>query len=509
MARLGIVVAVSENRGVYKSLKACEKDGQAFAALLKATNRFDEILVLGTPEETVSREVKARISAFVDRYKSQVIEEVVFYYSGHGELAGDEFFHVLSDFDPALRNQTGLANSELDGIVRALNPVLFAKFVDACYSGTNYIKGGDDLENYLKSSNSGFKDVYFMYSSQSDELSWTEGPVSAFTKSLLLAVGRWDTGAVRYRDLMSAVSDYFEARGGQTPQFVTQAGFTDVFCESSPQLQSVVAVFLPALASSPAPPATSTPVPAAPAKSMSLVGRVKAMEQSYRTREQATEILKKFQERIAVANLNGELNELYTLTVTASDEEAEGATAIGDWLEKQTRQEFFAAPRFRTEVFKKRILRQRPSFLGFSQSLTRQLQGPESELIDATRLVIDGYRNTATLPFNTVNLRLDPKYTALAPEECVIAVVVSRSSARFFWSLRHYHYSDWDTAVRDPAAPRWSAEGIPFADESSFTTVGSRIVQDLVAFTKRRLADWWPTPEAAPPSLPASAKPTK
>jgi hypothetical protein len=134
LARIGIVLAVCENLSPYKSLKACAQDGEAFSAVLKETARFDEILSLTSKEETSSRAVKSSLSALVDRYKGQVIEEVVFYHSGHGKFAGNEFYHILSDYVSTSRNQTGISNSELDGPIRALNPGLFVKFVDACYS---------------------------------------------------------------------------------------------------------------------------------------------------------------------------------------------------------------------------------------------------------------------------------------------------------------------------------------------------------------------------------------
>lgn len=350
MARIAIVISVSENKLPMMSLAAFAKDGEAFAAILKETGRFDEILTLSSPEETSSRFVKSSISGLIERFRGQSVDEVIFYFSGHGDFSGNEFHHILSDYEASSRNQTTLANSELDGLIRSLSLGLFAKVVDACYSGTSYIKSEEELFDYLRSSKIGFKDTYFLYSSQSDEPSWTDGPVSAFTKSLLEAIGRQDAGTVRYRDLISAASDHFEANGKQTPHFVTQASFTEVFCDASPQMQTLVRKFVPGRPSTLTVSTPSGSSIAPPKKSLSLVERVQRAEQTYRTREQATEALERFGEILKSAQLGGELEELFKAKVTLSDEEPDGATAIGDWLEKRTDTEFFAFPRYRSEA---------------------------------------------------------------------------------------------------------------------------------------------------------------
>lgn len=119
----------------------------------------------------------------------------------------------------------------------------------------------------------------------------------------------------------------------------------------------------------------------------------------------------------------------------------------------------------------------------------------ESELIDATRQVLAGYRTTAALPFDSITVRLDQKFLALAPEECVIAVLASRSWVQIFWSLRHFHYSDWDTAVPDAGPRKWSNNGALLGDDTAISEIGRSILQEFWDMTKLRVAARWPEPD--------------
>ena len=91
VARLGIVIGVSENVIPLASLAACANDATAIAAVLKETGRFDDVLVLIGKSETGSRAVKDSIATFIDRYKGTSVDELIFYFSGHGDFSGDEF----------------------------------------------------------------------------------------------------------------------------------------------------------------------------------------------------------------------------------------------------------------------------------------------------------------------------------------------------------------------------------------------------------------------------------
>src|ERR1700738_3156993 len=164
MTCLGVVIAVSEYGGDASGLPACRQDGAAIAHVLKSSGLFDEILHIDA--ETIGSNVKQRLADFAKVHKGKPVDEVFFYFTGHGEFVGDEFYYLLTDYQAKKRNQTSLENSELDGIVRALSPKLFVKIVDACQSVVTYIKTADDFRDYLKAADKKFEKLYFMFSSQ-------------------------------------------------------------------------------------------------------------------------------------------------------------------------------------------------------------------------------------------------------------------------------------------------------------------------------------------------------
>jgi hypothetical protein len=185
---------------------------------------------------------------------------------------------------------------------------------------------------------------------------------------------------------------------------------------------------------------------------------------------------------------------LYKFTSTLSEEEPEGAAAIGEWLEKRTGKEFFAFPQYLTEVYKKSVPKRRGNIYSLNRMFAGLSNDEETIMVDATRQVVSGYKSTAVLPFDSIILRFDPKSLALAPEECVVVALASRSWVQIFWALRHFHYSDWDTAVPDATNFQWSSEGALFLDDAAIARVGQRILTDFAETTRRRVATRWPNP---------------
>jgi hypothetical protein len=155
MINLGIVIAISEYTDDAKNLPACTRDGEAVLHVLRASDRFAEILHLEA--NTTASQVKSQLADFAKSHIGKEIGEIVFYFTGHGEFIGNEFYYLMTDYQSRKRNQTALQNSELDGIIRGLNPNIFVKIVDACHSGINYIKSADEFDEYLKSTDQQFR----------------------------------------------------------------------------------------------------------------------------------------------------------------------------------------------------------------------------------------------------------------------------------------------------------------------------------------------------------------
>ena len=111
---IGIVLGVSEYLDSSNNLPGCLKDAELIKNILDKTNKFEEILYLN--EKLTSAHIKERLTSFISKYKENDIEEIVFYYTGHGEFVNDEFYFLLSDYSVQKRKQTSLQNEEIDSL---------------------------------------------------------------------------------------------------------------------------------------------------------------------------------------------------------------------------------------------------------------------------------------------------------------------------------------------------------------------------------------------------------
>ncbi len=107
MTNIAVVIAVSDY--IHETpLPACWRDGEAMSQLIRATGRFDDVLLLNDPAETGGAIAKERLSEFADRYRNTSVDEVLFYFSGHGSFSDDELFMLLRDYTDREKKQTSL-----------------------------------------------------------------------------------------------------------------------------------------------------------------------------------------------------------------------------------------------------------------------------------------------------------------------------------------------------------------------------------------------------------------
>src|SRR5258706_2638330 len=130
---IAIIIGVSIYSNSNNNLPGCKNDADAINQILKKSDKYDDILYINNNE--TSAKTKELLSNYILDSKGNVINELLFYYSGHGEFGNDEFYYVLSDFDSKKKNQTSLQNSEIDDLIRTLSPELVIKVIDACQSG--------------------------------------------------------------------------------------------------------------------------------------------------------------------------------------------------------------------------------------------------------------------------------------------------------------------------------------------------------------------------------------
>ncbi len=158
---LAIVIGVAAYKKPVTDLPACMRDVDLVSQLLRYTNKFPNMLELG--KNTSSAEIKTQLAQFITKFRDEPVDELFFYYSGHGDLYKDDFYFLLSDFDEKRRNQTSLTNDELDSMLRTVSPKLVVKVVDACHAGVSYVKEPDALAKQLQTSKGSFKLLLYVF----------------------------------------------------------------------------------------------------------------------------------------------------------------------------------------------------------------------------------------------------------------------------------------------------------------------------------------------------------
>ncbi|MFZ2451675.1 MAG: caspase family protein [Methylovulum miyakonense] len=153
--RIALLIGVS-NYENENNLPPCDADIDLMADIIESSGKYDATLILKDSPKSI--DAMAKIRSFITDFQNPVsdIDEIFFYYTGHGAKHSDDFLFLFSDFNNSKINATSLSNDDLDGMLKSLNPKLTVKVVDACQAGIEYIKSEQaserNLENILEKS---------------------------------------------------------------------------------------------------------------------------------------------------------------------------------------------------------------------------------------------------------------------------------------------------------------------------------------------------------------------
>ena len=381
------------------------------------------------------------------------LTEALFYFSGHGQSKDEEFYFALSDFEESRRNTTSLKNTELDVFLRALNPKLAVKIVDACNAGVQYIKDAAKSESgrFQKTTSQGqFNNVYFMFSSLFDQASFCNSHVSDFTKAFLEAIVAHGNAEVRYRDIIDQITDRFETKLDQRPFFITQADHTELFgifgADAKVRIQDgLVSVG----------PTTAGGSPAAIAHAqLPLSARLKERAKDYLTGAEAAGALRKIPAIVEEVPRGRDLDELYgvRLTTHTSLSELKNLDVIGRWVEANAGA-YFAKPVVSVT---------RQEFAGFRPYFARDMKEAERppELIVMEHKWVTGYLPLWDDPdFARVDVDLATEFPNIPSFQIHLLFIHSSRDIRYFIALDSLHgpkreTGDWkfiDGTMRDLA----------------------------------------------------------
>ncbi|MDD5383849.1 MAG: caspase family protein [Gallionella sp.] len=232
---IAILIGISEYK-LEAALPACAFDAENMRQLLVASKKYDDIQCIN--HKTDAAQVKDELRAFFAKYQnSSDISEALIYFSGHGVYQNDALL-CCSDFNAARPSTTSISNTELDDLLRSVKPEVAVKIIDACQSGSPYIKDASaGFEKALGASK--LKSFICMASSRQDQLSYASKTESAFTSKWINAALSKLDGTVFYRDIQAALADAFVSNPDQTPHFVNQGTGLEVFSTVTAEMKSL------------------------------------------------------------------------------------------------------------------------------------------------------------------------------------------------------------------------------------------------------------------------------
>ncbi|MBX3009735.1 MAG: caspase family protein [Melioribacteraceae bacterium] len=426
--KIAIVVGISEHDNVSYNLTAPQNDVDYIYEALHETGNYEELLKIS--EKLSSVKLKERITDFIEKFKEQDIEEVFFYFSGHGNFDGKEFHFILSDYKDTQPKQTSLENSELDSWLKSTNPQLVIKVVDACNAGVQYVKDPQAFKKYIDDSNKKFNNCYFMFSSLSNQSSVASDKISLFTSSFLHSLTTNANAIIRYKDIIDYISDDFENNTYQTPYFLVQATNTEKFGAVSEAYRKKVDDFMADKVKNDDikdDEKETTP---------DILDFVKKEAAKYCTEDELISRLEHIKNQIIDYKLNSELSNLYDIKSTFLEEYGsffKGLNQIGDWLEENDAK-YFAEVKREQEAY----------YIADPFDAMTALTGGERRKIKKYREVIVGIEITQEVPYKAIEIIGYPKYENLEYNGLLLLFVFSKTKIRFFYSFISFKQLNWN-----------------------------------------------------------------
>ena len=359
--------------------------------------------------------------------RSKQIDELFFYFTGHGEFFNDEFYYLLSDFDTTKRKQTTLQNEEIDILIKTLKPNLVVKVIDACQSGKSYIKEYNVINKYFEKTSNKFNNCYFLNSSLFDQYSYQTKKISDFTLSFIQSIKKHQSKEIRYKDIIDYISDEFATNTDQTPFFVIQANLTEKFCQISPSLKE----HLDSLD-------FEKKIIQEKKENLSLIEKIKKEATNYCTKEQAIVVIENLQAKLESFKLSGDLNELFDLEILFYEDYSPiiKENTIGNWLENNDH-EYFANSSYKSV----RKDRNTNPFGGINNIA---ILGSLTTANDESELIKDGFDLEIEVPYKTIVFNLNSKFPNVESYTARIIYLISKRQIGLFYFTTNFVEKNWE-----------------------------------------------------------------
>lgn len=420
MGSIAIIVGNSEYQNS-TNLDCCLADVATINDLLHATDKYDSIELLTNRKAAT---LKDTIRAFLGG--ARIVDELFFYFSGHGYQHDGEFYFNATDFDSAHPNETGLSHSELHTLLKATNANLVVKVIDACSSGTLLLKSDG---GFLPEPKDGFNSLIQIASCLDNQSSLTGDPLSAFTDSFYDAVLSKEAGVVYYSDITSALRDRFLDNNAQTPHFVLQGTGREVFAENAERLRQLRAKRQEQMASESAAVITDVQNNEPP---QSALDQMKALEESYVDKDEAQNFISGFFDNIISAmEASSDFADFFDCEHVLHDDfdEADARAFITRVLSKEKRPDNFVT----AEISRERAANPMSRFgLGLASFM------PPGDMVTNYDLRLNCKMDSVQL-----KLTFTPKFQSLKQFSLIVSCAPSLESCYVFEVVTRHALNDW------------------------------------------------------------------
>lgn len=431
---VAIIISVSEYENVSK-LPGCKNDFNLISDLIRSTDKYDEILEIH--KVTTSTQVKEELANFFIKIQDFDIDELFFYYTGHGTFDGEDLKFALTDFSGDKFNATTLSNNFIDKQIRGISPNLTVKVIDACNSGVPYIKGDLDLAQIFEQEKA-INNCYFMFSSHSDQSSFVD-KLSHFTRSFAESVLNYQGNEISYTSIIDHIKDKFAHSQRQTPFFVSQGTMTDTFCVITDKIKEInIFTYMNAQNNS------SKVV-------TDLVKLVKDRSESYLTKEEIEKSLITIKSELTKLTQFNNFNDLFNLEIeeVQNYRDVLGIGTIAKWIDENPNDYFVKVKREKVKVEEM----EEGLFRNFH--LYSSMISPKYEAIDiSTELEI---------VFDTLKLKANPKFPAILPYQCNIIFLLSRYDMTVFYKFITFVETGWEI-YKSGNSSNWNTFGMLYKE---------------------------------------------
>jgi len=290
---------------------------------------------------------------------------------------------------------------------------------------------------------------------------------------------------------MDFVSDAFRTNRAQTPFFVTQADFTEVFCDTTDELKASIEGFLKG------PTQTQTPVKDGPL-ALSLLEQIKRDSLKYCSEVEANEALRKVAETISILNPPEQLAKLFKFELhTENTSSVPNAESIGRWLEKQSdERKLFADVERNMRTVKVRRPMKPIHPMDLLLGNRADFRDTEYKVVEEVSSIIVGFKSTVDMPYRFLSLNAKRNFPNLDLVECIVVPLLSRTHIRLFWGNQVYEYVAWDNQ-RSIGAIEYVTAECPIKDEAERQEILSRITSRFIEEIENTIHKKWPAIESA------------